>query len=86
LFDLDLSRFEERDIVRFDGNGKTSTSEYDPYGVKVVYAQKIPTTWDFPVPLMVTTFEMMFGGKRMSWTTRAEKIIYYSTTQLRENN
>jgi hypothetical protein len=86
LFDLDLSRFEERDIVRFDRNGKTPTSEYDPYGVKVVYAQKIPTTWDFPVPLMVTTFEMMFGGKRMSWTNRAEKIIYYSTSQLRENN
>jgi hypothetical protein len=86
LFDLDLSRFEERDIVRFDRNGKTSTSDYDPYDVKVVYAQKIPTTWDFPVPLMVTTFEMMFGGKRMSWTNRAEKIIYYSTSQLRENN
>jgi len=86
LFDIDLSRFEESDIVRFDRNGKTSTSEYDPYGVKVVYAQKIPATWDFPVPLLVTTFEMMFGGKRMSWTRRAEKIIYYSTSQLRENN
>ena len=86
LFDIDLSRFEERDIVRFDRNGKTPTSEYDPYGVKVVYAQKIPATWDFPVPLLVTTFEMMFGGKRMSWTQRAEKIIYYSTSQLRENN
>jgi hypothetical protein len=86
LFDIDLTRFEERDVVRFDRNGKTSTSEYDPYGVKVVYAQKIPTSWDFPVPLMVTTFEMMFGGKRMSWTNRAEKIIYYSTSQLRENN
>jgi hypothetical protein len=86
LIDIDLSRFEERDIVRFDRNGKTSTSEYDPYGVKVVYAQKIPASWDFPVPLMVTTFEMMYGGKRMSWTNRAEKIIYYSTTQLRENN
>lgn len=86
LIDIDLSRFEESDIVRFDRNGKTATSEYDPYGVKVVYAQKIPTSWDFPVPLMVTTFEMMFGGKRMSWTQRAEKIIYYSTSQLRENN
>ena len=86
LLDMDLSRFEESDIVRFDRNGKTPTSEYDPYGVKVVYAQKIPTTWDFPVPLMVTTFEMMYGGKRMSWTNRAEKIIYYSTSQLRENN
>jgi len=84
LFDIDLSRFEERDIVRFDRNGKTSTSEYDPYGVKVVYAGKIPANWDFPVPLMVTTFEMMFGGRKMDWTRRAEKIIYYGTTQIRE--
>jgi hypothetical protein len=86
LIDIDLSRFEESDIVRFDRNGKTATSEYDPYGVKVVYAQKIPATWDFPVPLLVTTFEMMFGGRKMDWTRRAEKIIYYSTSQLRENN
>jgi hypothetical protein len=86
LLDMDLTRFHEEEIVRFDRNGKTKTSDYDPYRVKVVYAQKIPPTWDFPVPLMVTTFEMMFGGKRMSWTNRAEKIIYYSTSQLRENN
>jgi hypothetical protein len=86
LLDIDLSRFESSDIVRFDRNGKTATSEYDPYGVKVVYAQKIPAAWDFPVPLLVTTFEMMFGGKRMSWTQRAEKIIYYGATQIREHN
>jgi hypothetical protein len=86
LLDMDLSRFKEEEIVYFDRNGKTKTSDYNPYDVKVVYAQKIPATWDFPVPLMVTTFEMMFGGKRMSWTNRAEKIIYYCTTQLRENN
>jgi hypothetical protein len=86
LLDMDLSRFHEEEIVRFDRNGKTKTSEYDPYRVKVVYAQKIPPTWDFPVPLLVTTFEMMFGGKRMTWTNRAEKIIYYSTSQLREKN
>jgi len=85
LFDIDLSRFDESDIVRFDRNGKTSTSEYDPYGVKVVYAQKIPKTWDWPVPLMITTFEMMFGGKKMDWTRRAEKIIYYGASQLRDN-
>jgi hypothetical protein len=84
LFDIDLSRFEEEEIVRFDRNGKTKTSDYDPYRVKVVYAGKIPATWDFPVPLMVTTFEMMFGGRKMDWTRRAEKIIYYGTTQIRE--
>ncbi len=86
LIDIDLSRFEERDIVRFDRNGKTSTSDYDPYGVKVIYAQKIPTSWDFPVPLLVTTFEMMFGGKRISWTQRAERIIYLTDSKLRNND
>ena len=86
LFDIDLSRFEEEEIVRFDRNGKTKTSDYDPYRVKVVYAGKIPATWDFPVPLMVTTFEMMFGGRKMDWTRRAEKIIYYGATQIREHN
>ena len=84
LFDIDLSRFIEEDIVRFDRNGKTGTSDYDPYCVKVIYAHKIPTTWDFPVPLLVTTFEMMFGGRKMDWTRKAEKIIYYGATQLRE--
>ena len=82
LIDLDLSRFHEEEIVRFDRNGKTKTSDYDPYRVKVVYAQKIPATWDFPVPLMVSTFEMMYGGKKMDWTQRAEKIIYYTETKL----
>ena len=86
LLEMDLSRFTEEEIVRFDRNGKTKTSDYDPYHVKVVYAQKIPATWDFPVPLMVTTFEMMYGGKKMEWTQRAEKIIHYRATQLRENN
>ncbi len=86
LFEIDLSRFEEEEIVRFDRNGKTKTSDYDPYRVKVVYAGKIPATWDFPVPLMVTTFEMMFGGRKMDWTRRAEKIIYYGATQIREHD
>ena len=86
LFEIDLSRFEEEEIVRFDRNGKTKTSDYDPYRAKVIYAGKIPTTWDFPVPLMVTTFEMMFGGRKMDWTRRAEKIIYYGTTQIREHD
>lgn len=86
LIDMDLSRFAEKDIVRFDRNGKTKTSEYDPYGVKVVYAQKIPASWDFPVPLLVSTFEMMFGGRKMSWTNKAERIIYLTDSKLRNKN
>lgn len=84
--ELDLSRFEEQDIVRFDQNGKTSTSEYDPYGVKVVYARKIPKNWDFPIPLLVSTQQMMYGGRKLDWINRAEKVVYFCHAQLRENN
>jgi len=87
LEELDLSRFDEQDIVRFNEDGKTSTSDYNPYGVKIVYAKKIvPDTWIFPVPLMVTTFEMMYGGKKTHWSNQAEKIIYFCETQLKEDN
>lgn len=87
LEELDLSRFKQQDIVRFDEDGKTNTSDYNPYCVKIVYAKKvIPDTWKFPVPLMVTTFEMMYGGKKTQWSNRAEKIIYYCETQLKEDN
>lgn len=85
LLDLDLSRFDEQDIVRFDRNGKTKTSDYDPYRVKIVYAQKIPVTWEFPVPLLLTTFQLMYGGRQTNWTQRAEKIIYYGVGQLKED-
>jgi len=85
LFDMDLSPFDEKDIVRFDRNGKTKTCDYNPYDVKLIYAQKIPETWNFPVPLMVTTFEMMFGARKQDWTLRAEKIIYYGTTTITDD-
>lgn len=84
--ELDLSRFEEQDIVRFDQNGKTSTSEYDPYGVKVIYARKIPKSWDFPIPLLVSTQQMMYGGRKLDWINRAEKVVYFCHAKLREEN
>ena len=86
ISELDLSRFEEKDIVRFDQNGKTATSEYDPYDVKVVYARKIPKTWDFPIPLLISTQQMMYGGRKLDWINRAEKIVYFCHAQLREDN
>jgi hypothetical protein len=83
---VDLSQFDEEDIVRFGLNGKTKTSDYNIHDVKVVYANKIPTTWDYDVPLLVSTQELMYGGKRMEWLQRAEKIVYYCNTLLREND
>lgn len=82
MFDIDLSMFNDEDVVRFDEKGKTSTPDYNPYMVKVVYARTIPKTWNYPVPLLVTTFEMMVGGRRQDWSKRAEKLIYYGTTTI----
>lgn len=79
----DLSRFDEKDIVRFDKNGKTATCDYDPYNVKLVYAQKIPQMWNYPIPLLITTFEMMFGNQK-KWVNLAEKMIYYTATKIKD--
>lgn len=72
-----MERFDASEVVRFDHNGKTKTCDYNPETVKVVYARKIPKTWNKPVPLLVSTVAMMFGGKRMEWLQTAEKIIFY---------
>jgi hypothetical protein len=83
---VDLTRFEDKDILRFNTSGKTKTSDYNIHDVKVVYANKIPSTWNYDIPLLISTQELMFGGKRMEWLNRAEKIIYYCNTLLRETN
>lgn len=83
---IDLSRFNENEIVRFDPAGKTKTPDYDYYNLKVVYANKIPRHWEWPIPLLVSTVEMMYGGARLEWINRAEKIIHYSYIPLRETN
>lgn len=83
---IDLSRFSEDEIVRFDPAGRTKTSDYNYYNLKVVYASKIPKHWEWPIPLLISTVEMMYGGARMDWIHRAEKIIHYSYVPLRDSN
>ena len=77
-----LSQFSTDQVIRFDHNGKTSTDDYNIHNVKVVYARKIPKTWDHPVPLLVSTIELMLGGKRMEWLQSAEKVIFYCAVKL----
>lgn len=83
---IDLSRFSESEIVRFDPAGRTKTPDYNYYGVKVVYASRIPKGWVWPIPLLVSTVEMMYGGARLEWVNRAEKIIHYSYIPLKEKS
>lgn len=83
---IDLSRFADDEVVRFDAAGRTKTADYNYYNLKIVYASKIPKGWAWPIPLMVSTVEMMYGGARLEWVNRAEKIIHYSYVPLREKN
>lgn len=84
LSDLDLSRFNEDEILRFDHNGKTKTRKENLDGVKIVYARKIPEVWSHPIPLLISTAEMMYGGRRLDWINRAERIVYLTLSKLRE--
>lgn len=83
---VDLSRFNDSEIVRFDPAGRTRTADYNYYTLKVVYANKIPKEWNYPIPLLISTVEMMYGGTKLDWYNRAEKIIHYSYVTLRETN
>lgn len=83
---FDLSRFDEKDIVRFDPAGRTKTCDYNYYDVKVIYASKIPKGWAWPIPLLVSTVEMMYGGARLEWISKAEKIIRYNYVKLRDTD
>ena len=82
---IDLSRFDDSEIVRFDPSGRTKTPDYNYHALKVVYANRIPQHWDYPIPLLVSTVEMMHGGRRMEWVNSAEKIVHYSYIKLRDN-
>lgn len=84
--EFDFSRFDKSEIIKYNYSGKPTTSDYDINNVKLVYANKIPATWNHPVPLLVSTVEMMYGGKRMEWLNRAEKVIFYCNTKLKEIN
>lgn len=83
---VDLSRFDESEVVKFDPAGRTKTKDYNYHTLKVVYANRIPKGWNWPIPLMVSTVEMMYGGTRLEWVNRAEKIIHYSYIPLKEKN
>lgn len=86
-------RYDKHQIVKFDDKGQTGTLHYSPFNVKILYAVKIPVTWNilpstyhYPgVPLVITTVEMMYGGRRMALLNEAEKVVYYCN-KLKEQN
>lgn len=86
LAEIDLSRFNENEILLFDHNAKSSKENFSIENIKVVHARKIPNEWEYPIPLLVSTAEMMYGGRRLDWINRAEKIMFMTESSLRKKN
>lgn len=84
LFDFEATQFKDHEILKFDHNGKTNTRDFNINDVKIVFARKIPSNWSWPVPLLVSTVEMMYGGRRLEWINRAEKIVYLVNANIRK--
>lgn len=83
---LDLQKFASEDqILRFDHNGKNISRDVSLNDAKIVHAVKIPNDIDFNMPLLITTVDMMYGGRRLNWINRAEKIVYFVNAKLNNN-
>lgn len=65
-------------------SGKIKDCDIDLTNVKLIYATKIPTGWEHKIPLLLTTQELLFGGVRQEWAVRAERIVNYCDTKLKE--
>ena len=81
-------RYKKHEVVKFNDKGQTDTLHYSPFNVKILYAVKIPVSWNTThtsVPLVITTVEMMYGGKKMELLNQAEKIVYFCN-KLKEYN
>lgn len=73
---------DSNQIVKFDHNGKNITTDVDVNRAKIIYASKIPSHSEFRIPLLISTAEMMYGGRRLDWINRAEKIVYFVNVKL----
>lgn len=71
------------DVVEFDHNGKTTASEEELSCAKLIYVRHLPILdKDFRIPMLVSTVEMMRGGRKLEWCNKAERIVILSNSKL----
>lgn len=74
---------EGLEVVEFNHNGETTSSEEEVNRAKLIYARRIPPkTCNLHIPLLVSTMEMMYGGRRLEWLNKAERIVVFSDSKL----
>jgi hypothetical protein len=63
-----------------DTTDKKSFTEVDLSRVKCVYFNKLKRSWRYPVPILVSTNAMLYGGEKQAMLQSAEKVVYYTAT------
>lgn len=63
-----------------DITNKKSFTEVDLTGVKCVYFNKLKRSWRHPIPILVSTNAMLYGGDKQAMLQSAEKVVYYTAT------
>ena len=59
---------------------KKTATEVDLAGVKCVYFNKLKRAWQHPIPILVSTNAMLYGGEKQAMLQSAEKVVYYTAT------
>lgn len=59
---------------------KKSATEVDMTGIKCVYFNKLKRAWSHPIPILVSTNAMLYGGEKQAMLQAAEKVVYYTAT------
>lgn len=67
--------FAANDIIKVQRLNPTKSIE----GKKVIYFNKYTAQWNQPVPLLISSQGMMFGGEKSLLSQSAKKIIYFAT-------
>ena len=63
-----------------DTTDKKSATEVDMSGIKCVYFNKLKRSWQHPIPILVSTNAMLYGGEKQAMLQSAEKVVYYTAT------
>jgi hypothetical protein len=85
VYEPDLSNRLYKNFVEqyFDPDDIHRVKHLDPEPItvhkKVIYFNKYMTTWDQPIPLLVSGQGMMHGGEKTLLLQRAEKVVYFAT-------
>jgi len=75
LYDNFVSKYFTQDEILKTQTLKKNTIN----GIKCVYFNKFHSSWESPIPLLISSHGMMHGGEKTLLIQQSQKIIYFAT-------